>query len=247
VTVGPLYNAVRLCVKTNDEGVNQRLHRTSKGVVVPTGAYQETGVAQEVAGVADTDAALISRCRGDDRQAFNDIVLRYKDRVFGYVRRMVANREDAEDIAQETFVRVYNGLRTFESRATLHTWLYRIATNLCIDYRRRNLRPERRHVPLEQRSPNGGFAPALDIPDDRYRPDAQALLSELSAKLDEAIAALPERLRAVVVLHDVNGLPYEDIARIVGCPLGTVKSRLFHARVALREALGPYLRGTEVI
>jgi RNA polymerase sigma-70 factor (ECF subfamily) len=202
-------------------------------------------VRQKVVRVADTDVTLVSRCRSADGQAFNEIVHRYKDRVFAYVRRMVENREDAEDIAQETFVRVFTGLRSFENRASLPTWLYRIATNLCIDYRRRNMRPEKRHVPLDHGFGDAGPTSTLDLADERYRPDDVAARNELATRLDEAILALPERLRAVVVLHDVNGVPYEDVARIVGCPLGTVKSRLFHARSALRDALGPYLRGED--
>jgi RNA polymerase sigma-70 factor (ECF subfamily) len=192
--------------------------------------------------VGDSDAALISRCRDDDREALDEIVRRYMDRVLTYVRRMVANREDAEDIAQETFVRVFAGLRSFQSRSSLNTWVYRIATNLCIDYRRRNLRPERRMVALDavERADAVSEAPATGR---ICQPEAAAMRSELATVLDKAISELPDKLRAVVVLHDVNGLPYEEIAQIVGCPLGTVKSRLFHARAALREAVGPYLRG----
>ncbi len=195
--------------------------------------------------VADSDAALISRCRDNDRDAFNEIVCRYMDRVITYVRRMVNSREDAEDIAQETFVRIYAGLRSFQSRSSLNTWVYRIATNLCIDYRRKNNRPDRQPVPLAGRGAQPGIEQVRA--DASAEPEARALRSELAQALDRAIADLPERLRTVVVLHDVNGLAYEEIAAIVGCPLGTVKSRLFHARAALRAALAPYLRGEEPI
>lgn len=197
-----------------------------------------------VTSVADNDAALVARCKdGDDRQAFDDIVVRYKDRIVNYVRRMVSDRDDADDIAQEVFVRVYAGLRGFENRSALYTWLFRIATNLCIDYRRRRRRPERQHLSLDALPELAASGNSDKERGAVTTPEQAAIHSELSVMIERAIGTLPERLRAVVLLHDVEGLPYEDVARIVGCPLGTVKSRLFHARSALRDTLGPYLRG----
>jgi RNA polymerase sigma-70 factor (ECF subfamily) len=188
------------------------------------------------------DAVLISRCRENDKQAFNEIVARYKDRIRSYVRGMVSNAEDAEDLAQETFVRAYSALGSFESRATLHTWLFRIATNLCIDYRRRTAHSTRKTLSLDQ-SICAGTSPALDLADSKSDPALLVGELELAALIDREIANLPDRLRAVVLLHDIEGLRYDEVAQVLKCPLGTVKSRLFHARMALRNALLPYLRG----
>ena len=195
-----------------------------------------------VQAVAEADSALVRRCKANDRRAFDDIVARYQDRVLNYVRGMVSDRDDADEIALDTFVRAYAGLRSFESRATLHTWLFRIATNLCIDYRRRRMK-RGVFVSLDAPAASGDDVSPRDLPDSRYDPARVAADSELGAQLRLAIASLPDRLRAVVLLHDLEGLAYDEIAQVVGCPLGTVKSRLFHARMALRSALTPYLRG----
>lgn len=195
--------------------------------------------------VADADAALVTRCKADDRQAFDEIVARYRDRILNYVLNMVDLREDAEDIAQETFVKAFAGLRSFESRSTLHTWLFRIATNLCIDYRRRCGKAERRPLSLDSVGMAECVPPTSGANTRRGDPVVSAADAEMAGVLRRAIAGLPDRLRTVVLLHDVEGLAYQEIAAVVRCPLGTVKSRLFHARLALRRSIGPYLRGDE--
>ncbi|MCC6728071.1 MAG: sigma-70 family RNA polymerase sigma factor [Chthonomonadales bacterium] len=192
--------------------------------------------------VADADAALLARCRSNDAQAFDEIVARYKDRIYNYIGRMVGPGPDAEDLAQETFVRAYVSLRTFQSRASLNTWLYRIATNLCIDHARRGR--GRATLPLmPDRDADRDEGACREVRDDRYGPEALALNAELGAEIDAALASLPRKLRSVVVLFDVEGLTYEEIARVTACPMGTVKSRLFNARQALRARLAPYLDG----
>lgn len=190
---------------------------------------------------SDRDSVLVERCREDDLDAFDEIVARYKDRVWNYVRNLVNDAEDAEDIAQETFVRAYLGLRSFQSRATLHTWLFRIATNLCVDHLRRRRRTVGPIVSLEQVRSLGSSSEASG--GEHGDPLAISTEHEFQTRLREAIAQLPDRLRTVLVLHDMEDMPYEQIAAVVGCPLGTVKSRLFHARRAVRQMMEPYLRG----
>ena len=191
--------------------------------------------------VADRDDSLIARCkRGVDREAFDSIVERYKDKIVNYVRRMVGDRDEADDLAQEVFVKVYVGLSTFESRSTLATWLFRIATNLCIDHRRKKARAGHALVSFETLSNS-----LATCDHQEHSPETSVLRSEMAEKLDQAIADLPDQLRAVMVLRDIQGVPYEDIAQIVGCPVGTVKSRLFRARSTLREQLQAYLRGDD--
>ncbi len=186
------------------------------------------------------DNTLIQRAQANDRAAFNEIVLRYKSKIHNYLFRMVRSASDAEDLTQETFIRAYLSIHTFQSRASLNTWLFRIATNLCIDYSRKN----KNHIAtqslsIEDDEDNGS---QRDIPDLAFDPQRLLLNRELGKRLDEALCQLPERLRTVVLLYDIEGLSYEEIALVVGTPLGTVKSRLFHARVQLREILLPYLQ-----
>lgn len=191
--------------------------------------------------VSNADAALILRCQANDAAAFNEIVTRYKNRVYNYICRMIGAGLDAEDLTQETFVRAYLNIHSFQSRASLNTWLFRIATNICIDFTRKNSKITMQTVPLQAHENREADGPERAIPDDRFDPQSVYLNKELGTQVDQALRSLPEKLRSVVLLHDLEGLPYEEIAAIVECPLGTVKSRLFNARLALREKLAPYL------
>ncbi len=188
------------------------------------------------------DKALVRRAQANDRAAFNEIVLRYKQKVYNYIYRMVHSAPEAEDLTQETFVRAYTSIHSFESRASLNTWLFRIATNLCIDYSRKQKKVSGLTASLSEET-EGAEQTERDIPDSAFDPQRLLLNQELGARLDQALKQLPEKLRTVVLLYDIEGLPYDEIAAIVGCPLGTVKSRLFNARAALREKLAPYLQG----
>lgn len=191
--------------------------------------------------VMHADTALVQRAQANDRAAFNEIVLRFKGKVYNYIFRMVHSPQDAEDLTQETFVRAYLSIRSFQSRASLNTWLFRIATNLCIDYNRKYRRGQALTSSLSQEDDEDSEESERDIPDQSFDPQRLLLNKELGAQLDQALRLLPEKLRTVVLLYDVEGLSYEEIATIAGCPLGTVKSRLFNARVALRTRLAPYL------
>ncbi len=189
------------------------------------------------------DNALVRRAQANDRAAFNEIVLRYKSKVYNYVFRMVHNALDAEDLTQETFVRAFLSIRSFQSRASLNTWLFRIATNQCIDYSRKRKKTQGLTSSLSQDNDIDDENAERDIPDLAFDPQRLLLNKELGARLDQSLRELPEKLRTVVLLYDIEGLPYDEIASIVGCPLGTVKSRLFNARGALREKMAPYLAG----
>ena len=188
------------------------------------------------------DTALVQRAQANDRAAFNEIVLRYKSKVYNYIFRMVRGAADAEDLTQETFVRAYLSIHSFQSRASLNTWLFRIATNLCIDFSRKK-RTQAPTTSLQMDGEEDQEETQREIPDVAFDPQRLMLNKELGQRLEEAIRELPEKLRTVVLLYDIEGLPYEEIAAIAGCPLGTVKSRLFNARAALRARLAPYLNG----
>lgn len=193
------------------------------------------------ANVMTGDFALVQRAQANDRAAFNEIVLRYKGKVYNYISRMVQSALDAEDLTQETFVRAYLSIRSFQSRASLNTWLFRIATNLCIDHSRK----QKTHVQaasLSHQIDDDDGETEREIPDTAFDPQRLLMNRELGKMMECALLALPEKLRTVVLLYDMEGLSYEEIAAIANCPLGTVKSRLFNARAALREKLSPYLK-----
>lgn len=191
----------------------------------------------------DADAALIARCKGNDLTAFDEIVERYQHKIYRYVKRLVNNETDAEDITQEVFLKVLNSLHGFREESSLQTWLFRIATNLCRDLLRHRQR-EKGWLPLWKHGDtesNTEEECAIDLPDTRHEPERLLLQEELSRVLHEAIDRLPVAMRQVIVLHDVEDLSYDEVAEALGVPVGTVKSRLFHARTRLRNALASYM------
>jgi RNA polymerase sigma-70 factor (ECF subfamily) len=188
---------------------------------------------------------LVAQARRGDSWAFEQLALLYKDRLYNYILRMVGDPTEAEDLAQEALLRAFVGLARFRGAASFSTWMYRIASNLCVDALRRRQRDETRRLELDAPMDSGDTEMAREVPDAGPTPDETLEARELQRNLEEAIAALSPKLREVVVLFDVVGVPYEQIAQIVGCPLGTVKSRLFNARMQLREALRPYVEGKD--
>lgn len=195
--------------------------------------------------LTQTDSSLIARCQKADIAAFNEIVSRYKGKIYNYLYRMTGSAEDAEDLTQEVFVRMYTNIGSFRAEASLSTWLFRIAGNLCVDAFRRG-KKERGVVhsldaPLPSDEDADGIGATRDVPDLTHEPDRLLARKELGAHIQAALQKLPPKLRAAVVLHDIEGLAYDEIAVAEGIPLGTVKSRIFNARVALREHLRPYL------
>lgn len=180
------------------------------------------------------DAALLEGCRRRDEAAFARLIDLYQARVFGFVRRMVRDEEEARDITQEVFIRAYQALDRFDGRASLRTWLFRIAYNLCIDFLRRHDR-----LASVRAEPEEGDSD--DIADHRWDPEALVLNDELRSVVENAISGLSEKLRTVLLLHDREDMAYEEIAATIDVPVGTVKSRLFLAREALQRRIGVYM------
>lgn len=176
----------------------------------------------------DPDAALVRAAAGGDLDAFEALVRRHESRVVSLVRSL-AGPEDAEDLAQEVFVRVYRSLGTFRGDSAFRTWLYRVAVNMTRSFHAKRHREQ----PVWQDS---GTLPeeAFDAPD---RADLEASLVTRDA-IERALGALPEDLRMAVILRDVHGLEYRDIAEATGAPMGTVESRIFRGRQRLRALLG---------
>ena len=169
---------------------------------------------------------LLARLRAGEPRAFEDLVKGYQHRVFGVALRMLGSRAEAEEIAQEVFLRAHRALADFRGEARLGTWLYGIASRLCLN---RLASPDRRVA--------RGDAALLDVP--AATPDAAVELerAELDAALRAAIAELPDERRLVLVLRDIEGLSYEQIAEVLALDLGTVRSRLHRARMQLKEKL----------
>ena len=190
-----------------------------------------------IAETIDEDWALVQACQQGDDDAFDTLIGRYKDRVYTIVYRFLGHREDAQDVAQEAFVRAYRGLDSFEGNSKFYTWLYSIATNLArnaVRDRGRKGRDQGTSLDrLQENAPNV----AQQVAQSNQRPDTAAAGQELHEALQACIEALPEPNRMVFVLRTVDGLKYDEIAAVLECPCGTVKSRLNQARVLLRDAL----------
>lgn len=187
-----------------------------------------------------SEQALIERCRRNDFEAFGKIVDAYQGRVFGFVRRMVPDADEATDIAQEVFIRAFQGFQRFDARSSLRTWLFRIAHNLCID-RARKLKRAPAEATLDA---IGDEDLVFDVPDSRWDPETMMLGEELRSVIEGSIATMSEKLRSVLLLHDREDFAYDEIAQTLNVPVGTVKSRLFLARAHLQASLNEYL-GTE--
>jgi len=185
-----------------------------------------------------TDALLISRCRSGDMKAFGTLVEKYQDRLFNAVHRMVYNVDDAQELTQEAFVRALKGLKKFREQAGFYTWLFRIGFNLCINYRRKQQSVS--FSALQRPSERGGHQAAglMEMADSQSpQPARQVQLGEEHQRVIDALQRLAPEARAVVVLRDIEELDYAEMAAILEIPTGTVKSRLFRARMALREQL----------
>ena len=179
---------------------------------------------------------LVELAKQGDTSAFDRLVDLYQGRIYSYAARMVHDPVEAEDIAQEAFVRAYRNLPSFRGASTFQTWLYRIASNLTIDSVRRHKRENTISLDAPLDAEEG---PTAREQEDAATagPAGSAETLELQREVHRAIQQLSPKLRSVVVLYDLQGLTYEEIAEILGCPLGTVKSRLFNARMELKQRL----------
>jgi RNA polymerase sigma-70 factor (ECF subfamily) len=194
-------------------------------MVSVSGSHRTAESADDPAWATADDEALVQACLSGRRAAFDVIVERHRRQVYKVCYRFAGNHEDASDLAQEVFVRAYRALATFKGRAALATWLYRIAVNRCLNHvAGRPPAPE----PLDVRE-------HVDVRSDR--PDASLLRRERAAEVRAAIARLPKKQRATLILRVYHELPHEQIARILGSSVGAVKANFFHAMGNLRKLL----------
>ncbi|HEX4281559.1 MAG TPA: sigma-70 family RNA polymerase sigma factor [Solirubrobacteraceae bacterium] len=185
---------------------------------------------------ASSEHELIRRARAGDQDAFAELVMMHADRVYAALRRFGLDADEADEVAQEVFVRAWRGLARFEERSQFSTWLYRIAFNEA------QRRLSRRPAPRAERDPDRDDDPVLSLPESpELGPDAQTLDRELERTLERALDELPADWRAAVVLRDVEGLSTHDAAEIAGIGEAAFKSRLHRGRMQLRALLEPYL------
>jgi RNA polymerase sigma-70 factor, ECF subfamily len=192
----------------------------------------------------DEDRRLVDRAKGGDVRAFEALVRRYERWVFTLALRMVGDRADAEDMAQEVFLKAYRGLPGFRGGSRFSTWLYAIASHHCLNYlASRDVRARRaRRVDSPAGAHGEAATPAVDrVADESPGPDAALERRDLRRMIQSALACLTEEHRIVLILRDIHGMAYGEIAENLGVELGTVRSRLHRARTELKAVLAPHL------
>ncbi|BBR41030.1 MULTISPECIES: RNA polymerase sigma factor RpoE [Aeromonas] len=184
------------------------------------------------------DEQLVERVQRGDKAAFNLLVKKYQQKVVNLVARYVNNPGDVPDVAQEAFIKAYRALPTFRGESAFYTWLYRIAVNTAKNYlTSQGRRPPSSDVEADEAESYGGGEALQEV----STPENLALTDEIKRTVFSAIEALPEDLRTAITLRELEGLSYEEIAEIMDCPVGTVRSRIFRAREAIDKKLQPLI------
>jgi RNA polymerase sigma-70 factor (ECF subfamily) len=182
--------------------------------------------------VPKSDQQLIAECLRGQTHVFGDLVLRYQDRLYHMLVHVLGSAEDAREVAQDAFVSAFRKLHTFQGRSAFYSWLFRIAMNSAVSRQRKNSRVP---VSIEAVRNSSGLEPIDPHPE--ARPDFSMEAQERQAAVRTALADLPEEFRTVLILKEMDDMKYEEIAEIVGCPIGTVRSRIHRARAELKNRL----------
>jgi RNA polymerase sigma-70 factor (ECF subfamily) len=185
-----------------------------------------------------TDKELIDRVKNGEKAAYDLLVLKYQQRIVNLVSRFVRNQSDALDVTQEAFIKAYRALPNFRGESAFYTWLYRIAVNTA-----------KNHLAVQSRRPSGNNYDISEIEQiegadalkEQATPESLLLKDELQATVLKAIEDLPEDLKTAIMLREIEGLSYEEIAAVMECPIGTVRSRIFRAREAIENEMKPLL------
>lgn len=212
--------------------------RVRLAIVLPGHLLQLRTLFRRESGAGVTDENLVKRVQQGDMRAFDLLVLKYQHRVQALIRRYVRDVDEAQDVAQETFIKAYRALPSFRGESAFYTWLYRIAVNTAKNW-----------LVSQGRRPPGSDVDAQDAEQfmdadglrDIGTPESIALSEELSAAIQQAIEGLPHELKTAVTLREFDGMSYEEIAAIMECPVGTVRSRIFRAREAIDAVIKPLL------
>lgn len=186
----------------------------------------------------DTDKELVRRVQKGERRAFDLLYSRYQHKIRGLVSRFVRDHQEIDDVVQEAFIKAFRALPRFRGEAAFYTWLYRIAINTSKNHLvARSRRPPAVDIDAEEAEFMEGSEPLKEVDN----PENQLGRDQLKAAIDAAIAALPDDLRSAVTLREFDGLSYEQIAEVMECPVGTVRSRIFRAREAIDAKIKPFL------
>ncbi len=182
-----------------------------------------------------SDEELVLQSQKGSLSAFDQLTRRYYQKIYGLVYNMTGSREDAEDVVQDVFIKAHKKLGSFRGNSQFYTWVYRIALNTTINFRKKRTRKAAIH--LDDLNPDVTKDPSYMRLFTNETPLRKVKLTELQKKLNEAIQTLSDKHKQAVILHDIQGMPHEDIAKIMKCSVGTVRSRLFYARKKLQEEL----------
>jgi RNA polymerase sigma factor (sigma-70 family) len=213
-------------------------NRLSRGTNAPSPAPAPI-TEREIDLQHEDDEVLVRRTQKGDSAAFDILVGRYKERLYATVYHMTANHEDANDLVQDTFIKAFKSLNSFRGQSSFYTWVYRIAVNRTINFIKR--RKNRNQYSLDDLDSSIQTDPDFVELMSHVTPRREVGLTELHEKLNEALQKLSEHHRAVVAMHDIQGMTHADIARAMKCSEGTVRSRLFYARQQLQGLLSDYL------
>jgi RNA polymerase sigma factor (sigma-70 family) len=190
---------------------------------------------------ADVDLSVVRRVQSGEVAAFDSLILKYRHRIFGIIYSLTSNREDAADLAQDTFIKGFQSINRFQGQSSFFTWLYRIAVNSTLSHIRKNrfksffsLETIREDEPVAK--------DVIDALTDKTGGDREVFVRELQEKLNEAMQKLSIKHRTVVTLFEIDGLSHQEIAEIMECSVGTVRSRLHYAKQLLQSELEPYIR-----
>lgn len=185
--------------------------------------------------MSDSEKLLLERSKSGDIEAFERLIENYQKKVFNIALRMVGNYDDASDLAQEVFIRVYRSIKNFKEQSSFSTWIYRITTNVCLDELRK--RKNKNVVSLDEDIKFDDSGIKRQVEDDKPIPEAIVERDEVRKVVSDAINSLSDEHRTAIILRDIQGFSYDEISKITNCPEGTVKSRINRARQALKEIL----------
>jgi RNA polymerase sigma-70 factor (ECF subfamily) len=189
---------------------------------------------------ADADCDIVKQVQAGDVAAFDRLILKYRERVYSIIYNLCANREDAADLTQGTFIKAFQSINRFQGQSSFFTWLYRIGVNATLTHLRKNRL--RTFFSFEHMTEEAKSSEVIDALIDKTGADREVFVKELQEKLNEALQKLSINHRMVVTLFEIDGLSHNEIAEIMGCSVGTVRSRLHYAKQLLQAELQSYLR-----
>lgn len=195
--------------------------------------------AEESAREASLDLVIVEEVKAGNVSAFDRLIKKYRERLYSIVYNITSNREDAADLTQEAFIKAYQSINKFQGKSSFYTWLYRIAVNTTITYVRKNRL--RQFFSFDHLTEEGVNSEVLDALMSKNKADKSTFLNELQEKLNEALQTLSIKHRTAIVLFEIEGLSHQEIAEIMGCSEGTVRSRLHYAKHKLQKELKEYV------